>query len=590
MAAIDECQIQCSGESSEEGSLSQPLKQVAGEISVGNLEQSCCSCLRSSTRQPFCLRTKSTSLILIWSFLAGIFHSICTNPYFVITRSTEHNVKLDIFVIGGVFTFYASLQLFYPLAGLLADVRYGRYKCVIGSLWSFIGGSVALSVIAFTLRSSPDYLKLNYHAWSYAVSALELAVLGIFAIAGALFVITSIVAFNANVIQFGLDQLHDSPTEHLVLYIRWYVLFSFIGCQMATLMTSICFYHDLGIMIFIVLAYVLLISSLCVGYCKRRTWFLTDSGSRNPYRLVYHVICFARKHTYPIRRSAFTYCEDELPSRLDLGKEKYGGPFTTEQVENVTVFLGLLRILLSLGPLFAVESSTFALLSVFTIHLSGNFSLCIRYHPSLVPFVTNGILPSFLTLCLMILYILFLRHLLCNCFRGMLKRMTLGMVLLIVPNICFFILDTIGHTRIRSHNVGCFLVPSPTDDPLQINPLYLFIPLFCSSSGYVISYIAVYDFLCAQSPHSMKGLLIGTLFAIRGIFQLLGALVIMFPFLGWKLSSSFPSCGFAYYLVNIAVAIVGFVAFLYVAKSYKYRQRDEPDNIFRYAEEYYSKN
>ena len=30
--------------------------------------------------------------------------------------------------------------------------------------------------------------------------------------------------------------------------------------------------------------------------------------------------------------STFIYCEDELPSCLDLGKHKYGGPFTTEQL------------------------------------------------------------------------------------------------------------------------------------------------------------------------------------------------------------------------------------------------------------------
>ena len=42
--------------------------------------------------------------------------------------------------------------------------------------------------------------------------------------------------------------------------------------------------------------------------------------------------------------SAFTYCEDELPSRLDLGKHKYGGPFTTEQVEDVKTFLWLVMI------------------------------------------------------------------------------------------------------------------------------------------------------------------------------------------------------------------------------------------------------
>ena len=85
--------------------------------------------------------------------------------------------------------------------------------------------------------------------------------------------------------------------------------------------------------------------TLCIQRYKRH-WFLIDSGSRNPYKLVYKVIKFAKDHTNPIRRSAFTYYEDELPSRLDLGKEKYGGPFTTEQVEDVKVFLGILRVIL----------------------------------------------------------------------------------------------------------------------------------------------------------------------------------------------------------------------------------------------------
>ena len=74
---------------------------------------------------------------------------------------------------------------------------------------------------------------------------------------------------------------------------------------------------------------------------------MIDSGSRNPYKLVYKVIKFAAHHKTLIRRSAFTYCEDELPSRMDLGKEIYGGPFTTEQVEDVKAFLGILQVLLT---------------------------------------------------------------------------------------------------------------------------------------------------------------------------------------------------------------------------------------------------
>ena len=88
----------------------------------------------------------------------------------------------------------------------------------------------------------------------------------------------------------------------------------------------------------------------------------------------------------------------------------------------------------------------------------------------------------------------------------------------------------------------------------------------------------------------MKGLLISSFYAIRGVFQLLGALLFMFPFLGWRLSSSFPSCGFAYYLINIIVALIGIVAYMWTARRYRNRQRDEPDNIYRYAEEYYDKS
>ena len=87
--------------------------------------------------------------------------------------------------------------------------------------------------------------------------------------------------------------------------------------------------------------------TLCLKCCKTPSWFSIESGS---YKLVVHVIKFASDHKIPIRRSAFTYCEDELPSRLDLGKNKYGGPFKTEEVEDVKAFLGILSVLLATGP------------------------------------------------------------------------------------------------------------------------------------------------------------------------------------------------------------------------------------------------
>ena len=60
----------------------------------------------------------------------------------------------------------------------------------------------------------------------------------------------------------------------------------------------------------------------------------------------------------------------------------------------------------------------------------------------------------------------------------------------------------------------------------------------------------------------MKGLLIGTFFSIKGVFQLIGTTAVLIPFTSWDYYDiTFPNCGFVYYLVNIIVAIIGLVAY-----------------------------
>ena len=75
-------------------------------------------------------------------------------------------------------------------------------------------------------------------------------------------------------------------------------------------------------------------------------------------------MCYARKHKYPENHSALTYWEEEAPSRLDLGKDKYGGPFTEEEVEDVKtvlnmlpLFIGFIAIILSDDVYWSVDKS-----------------------------------------------------------------------------------------------------------------------------------------------------------------------------------------------------------------------------------------
>ena len=61
---------------------------------------------------------------------------------------------------------------------------------------------------------------------------------------------------------------------------------------------------------------------------------------------------------------------------LDLGKKKYGGPFTTEQVEDVKAFYGILKVLFSFGVVFFLSFAADSTLQYFdiSVHLYYKFS------------------------------------------------------------------------------------------------------------------------------------------------------------------------------------------------------------------------
>ena len=60
-------------------------------------------------------------------------------------------------------------------------------------------------------------------------------------------------------------------------------------------------------------------------------------------------------YCYPLQRSAFTHSDNYISSRLDFAKERYGGPITTELIENVKTFLRIVIVLFSIGPVFSLE-------------------------------------------------------------------------------------------------------------------------------------------------------------------------------------------------------------------------------------------
>ena len=80
--------------------------------------------------------------------------------------------------------------------------------------------------------------------------------------------------------------------------------------------------------------------------CLYHKWLDTNDKTGNPIKLIFGVLSYARKNKYPRLRNAFTYINEEQPSHLDLGKNKFGVPFTEEEVEDVKTIFRILPLLL----------------------------------------------------------------------------------------------------------------------------------------------------------------------------------------------------------------------------------------------------
>ena len=143
------------------------------------------------------------------------------------------------------------------------------------------------------------------------------------------------VAFRQASIQFGIDQLTDASTNEIMSFINWYS-WTYVSSSVVANFAYECSSPQdkfiAPLLLSVALSAVLSLVFLC------NSVLIKEPVTKNPFKLIYTVVNYAIKHKFPRLRSAFTYCEDDVPSRIDLGKTKYGGPFTTEQVEDVKTF------------------------------------------------------------------------------------------------------------------------------------------------------------------------------------------------------------------------------------------------------------
>ena len=294
----------------------------------------------------------------------------------------------------------------------------------------------------------------------------------------------------------------------------------------------------------------------------------------NPFKQMWKVLRFAWKNKYPLNRSSFTYCEETTPSRLDLGKQQYGGPFTTEEVEDVKTFFRLILLLIA----------------IFGYHISGDGLLVAHYIQKFSCPASNVLgfivlYPGFMSFVVVLLGIPLVKCLpsVHRLIPNMLKRIGIGLLVLLTQDIMYMAMiafpvdNETAEEAIDDQNgfngFYGFYCYSYTSHKLRngfvsVNNTYLWmiIPQLLNGLAQLLVPMTTLEFICAQAPRTMQGLLIGFWYAMFSIRYILMS----------SLDNAISSwLGLVIYQASrCGLIFLSLLLYLCLSRTYQYRIRD----------------
>ena len=490
------------------------------------------------------------------------------------------------------------LFLSYPLLGYIADICLTRYRTLKCSFIFLIVGCTIVLILSLIIVLGYIFvgkISLTDEAKSYIRVIPVLPIIALITIGVGL--------FEANALQFGLDQLLEAPTPKLIAFIHWYywthnvvqlvVMFITVGMLSQTLFSPqeenfIRSALPLTVLAMLGLAAV---GSLVLFHKSKHHLYILRAGL-NPFKNIYKVLKYSWNHKVPEHRSAFTYWEEDIPRRIDLGKNKYGGPFTNEEVEDTKTFLRIVPLLLCL----------------FGYHLAGDgYSAPNQLQRTSCPSLPVLLLivhnPLHMSTLVVVVGIPLYRLIIDKCSRyikkvQMLNKMWMGLYFSLVQ-VVFNIIVVINHNSkywLQHSSAACVveidqkyhynpedvcfkilfkltfnITCETTHNPVDNTYLWFIFPQLLNGLSSLLVSMTVFEFICAQAPRTTQGLLIGLWYAMFSIRYLIVGLVDLFLFekTSWLIFEG----------VKVFLILVSLVLFSCVSRRYCYRQRDEIINV-----------
>ncbi len=483
--------------------------------------------------------SKPIIVILFWSFTAFF-----TLPDRI---NTLYNYTLVILII-------------VPVIGWLGDIYLGRYRVI----------KYCMRILCITLIIDNIVITFDEVISTVLIVLLQL-ITAIGAVAAVLIIL--------NVFQLGIDQLTDASSSHIITFIQWEVWTNFFAGSMYWLSISCNCGIYTQYLSFIFKTLICTVAILCDIFLER--YLIKETIKHNPLKLIFQVLRYAVKNKYPQLRSAFTYWENKPYSRIDLGKCKYGGPFTIEQVEDVKTFFRLLFVLVVTFPYLCLFNSVNWIMTYFYLQYeSTNYATTCQNSSSAIDYMKYCwnvvIIQNFSGFYISI----FFPIIRLNCFLKKLPCLVNVNKYHQFSLVCLFLLAMCEINILTLEIVSLQL--SPNINSTCIIDLYQQSPLMPLPQPFnvILVFSGTLELIYDQAPYSMRGFLFGCELILFGssytVTNLCNRFASSIKSKYTQTDSAESYCSIFYLVVLIVLStVLTLFSVILLKKWYKLRTRDE---------------
>ena len=196
--------------------LQQPVINEALKLPQSQQESLTCSC------KYLCLPSKAAILMIFWAAAVGaVYNSVMLVTVVIVDTKP---LSPDISISANDCLPYAILALVtmsYLLSGFIADVCCGRFKTVVIGLCFILVFVLLICLVEIVLLATKLHVQVlsddNYFHQAEGIIILILSLISLVAF------IVGLAGYQENLVQLGLDQLFEAPSQYLSLFILYAV-------------------------------------------------------------------------------------------------------------------------------------------------------------------------------------------------------------------------------------------------------------------------------------------------------------------------------------------------------------------------------